>query len=116
MMTPQSPEPSRRETTWMYSQGSPPVFLGDLHYYGVDYDTTETAQNIDTQQVGLYVLSGEYDWSATPAACAAPAKKVKGAGYTLMQRVGHFPMSENPGDFKKHLTPVLDDIAKKATA
>lgn len=110
MMAPQSPEPSKRETIWMYSQGAPPVFYGDLNYYGVDYDTTETAQDIDTSKVGLHVLSGEYDWSAHPEACEALHKKVTGSTYTLMRRMGHFPMSENPQEFKDYLKPVLDGI------
>lgn len=114
MMAPQSPEPNKRETIWMYSQGAPPVFYGDLYYYGVDYDTTETAQDIDTQRVGLHILSGEYDWSAHPEACQALHKKVKGSSYSLMQEVGHFPMSENPEKFKTYLLPLLEDIRSKS--
>lgn len=110
MMAPQSPESSKRETIWMYSQGAPPVFYGDLYYYGVDYDTTATAQNIDTSQVGLHILSGEYDWSAYPEACQALHEKVKGSTYTLMRRMGHFPMSENPSEFKDYLMPALERI------
>ncbi len=110
MMAPQSPEPNKRETIWMYSQGAPPVFYGDLYYYGIDYDTTGTAQNIDTNQVALYVLSGEYDWSAHPEACRALHEEVDGSTYTLMEKVGHFPMSENPAMFKSYIMPVLDEI------
>jgi pimeloyl-ACP methyl ester carboxylesterase len=115
MMAPQSPEPSKRETIWMYSQGAPPVFYGDLNYYGVDYDTTGTAQDIDTSKVGLHVLSGEYDWSAYPGACEALSRKVEGSTYTLMRRMGHFPMSENPEEFKGYLMPVLERIRGTST-
>ena len=74
---------------------------------------TETAQDIDTGQVGFYVLSGEYDWSAYPEAREALARKVKGSQYTLMRRMGHFSMSENPVEFTDYLRPVLDEIRSR---
>jgi hypothetical protein len=27
-----------------------------------------------------------------------------------MREIGHFPMSENPAQFRKYLAPVLDEI------
>ena len=62
----------------------------------------------------LYVLSGDYDWSAYPAASKALADAVPGATYTLMEGMGHFPMSEDPAQFKKYLLPVLADIEKRS--
>lgn len=100
----------------MYSQGAPPVFYGDLNYYGVDYDTTETARNIDTEKIPLYILSGEYDWSATPEKCMALHEQVKGSTYTKMEEMGHFPMSENPDKFKTYIVPVLEEIRAKNPA
>jgi pimeloyl-ACP methyl ester carboxylesterase len=41
---------------------------------------------------------------------------VPGATYTLMEGMGHFPMSEDPAKFKQYITPVLDDIAAKSVA
>jgi pimeloyl-ACP methyl ester carboxylesterase len=111
MMAPQSPEQFKRETIWMYSQGAPPVFVGDLNFYGIEHDLTETAQDIDTSRIALYVLGGTYDWSATPQDCKALADKVKGSSFVQMEEVGHFPMSENPDRFKSYLMPVLDEIA-----
>jgi pimeloyl-ACP methyl ester carboxylesterase len=73
----------------------------------------QTARNIDTHKCALYVLSGEYDWSAYPAAAKALADAVPGASYTLMQGMGHFPMSEDPVQFKKYLMPVLAEIQSK---
>ena len=35
---------------------------------------------------------------------------IDGAELTIMEKMGHFPMSENPEAFKKHLTPVLEKI------
>lgn len=116
LCSPNAPEQRVRETVWMYSQGAPVVFAGDLNYYGIEHDLRETAHNIDTSKCMLYVLSGDYDWSAHPAASKELADKVKGATYTLMEGMGHFPMSEDPENFKKYITPVLDDIAAKSVA
>ena len=114
LCSPNAPEQRVRETVWMYSQGAPVAFAGDLNYYGVEHDLRETAQNIDTSQCMLYVLSGDYDWSAYPAAAQELANKVPGATYTLMEGMGHFPMSEDPAKFKSYITPVLDDIVEKS--
>ena len=110
LCSPHAPEECVRETVWTYSQGAPPVFKGDLNYYSFEHDLRETAKNIDTRKCALYVLSGAYDWSAYPAASKALADAVPGAQYTLMEGMGHFPMSEDPAQFKKYLMPVLAEI------
>ena len=107
---PGSPEALRRETAWIYSQGAPAVFKGDLHYYTVEHDLSAIADRIDTTKTALYVLTGEYDWSSTPAAGKALAARVPGATFRLMPGLGHFPMSENPARFREHILPVLDEI------
>ena len=114
LVSPNAPEERARETVWMYSQGAPAVFAGDLNYYGIEHDLRETAQNIDTEQCMLYVLSGDYDWSAYPEASKELADKVPGATYTLMEGMGHFPMSEDPANFKSYILPVLEDILSKS--
>jgi pimeloyl-ACP methyl ester carboxylesterase len=110
---PGSPEALRRETAWIYSQGAPAVFKGDLHYDTVDHDLTGVAATIDTKKTALYVLTGEYDWSSTPAAGQALAAAVPGATFQVMPGVGHFPMSENPVRFRDYLLPVLDEIRSR---
>jgi pimeloyl-ACP methyl ester carboxylesterase len=107
---PQSPEARRRETAWIYSQGAPGVFKGDLHYYNVDHDLADLAPTIDTTVTPLYVLTGEYDWSSTPAMGQALAAAVPGATFRAMPDLGHFPMCENPARFREHILPVLDEI------
>ena len=114
LCSPFAPEERVRETIWMYSQGAPVVFVGDLNYYGKEHDLRETAKNIDTTKCMLYVLSADYDWSAYPAACQELADKVPGAKYTLMEGMGHFPMSEDPVKFKQYITPVLDEIERNS--
>jgi pimeloyl-ACP methyl ester carboxylesterase len=110
LMSPTSPESLRRETAWVYSQGAPPVFKGDLYYFSVDHDLTRTAHEIDTEKTPVYLLTGEYDWAATPAMSEALAKEIKGAHYRTMERLGHFPMSEHPERFLEYVRPVLDEI------
>jgi pimeloyl-ACP methyl ester carboxylesterase len=113
LTAPQSPEPFRRETIWVYSQGAPPVFKGDLHYYAVEHDLTETAHRIDTSKVGVYLFGGEYDWSATPSDVKALADRIPGARFVELKGVGHFPMSENPEAFLRALRPVLQEILER---
>jgi len=111
LTAPQSPERFRQETIWIYSQGAPPVFKGDLYYYAVEHDLTGKAADIDTRKVSVYLLGGEYDWSASPADVKALADAIPGTRFAEMKGVGHFPMCENPETFKRYLGPVLDDIA-----
>ena len=75
--SPKSPEPHRRETVWVYSQGAPQVFQGDLDYYLGEHDLT-------WHQLGaalLYerILAGDRAEKANPnghsSATAAAARK-----------------------------------------
>ncbi len=111
LMAPTSPSADRWETLWHYSQGGPGVFIGDLVYYLADGDM----RNLDlsplaAQACPLYLLTGEYDLSATPALTAELARQVKAAHFEVMPGLGHFPMSEAPERFLGHLRPVLARI------
>jgi pimeloyl-ACP methyl ester carboxylesterase len=110
LMAPQSPEPLRRETVWAYSSGWPPAFLGDLYYYLVDHDLTDEAAAIDTVRIGVHLLTGEYDASATIEHGQAAHDAIAGSTFAVMDGVGHFPMAENPEAFLAHLLPVLEGI------
>jgi pimeloyl-ACP methyl ester carboxylesterase len=111
LMAPTSPENLRRETAWVYSQGAPPVFKGDLYYYSVEHDLTDRAERIDTSMCAVHILCGEYDWSSTPAMARDLAGQIPGATYADMPRLGHFPMSENPELFLEYIRPVLAKIS-----
>jgi pimeloyl-ACP methyl ester carboxylesterase len=111
LMAPTSPKAYRKETSFVYASGWPPVFLGDLHYYVQDYDLTDSAHEIDTNEVGVHILSGEYDYSGTSELGQAASAAIKGSTWAEMKGVGHFPMSENPEAFKAYLLPILDRIA-----
>jgi pimeloyl-ACP methyl ester carboxylesterase len=110
LMSPTSPEQRRRETVFVYSQGWPPAFLGDLYYYIEDHDLREEAAGIDTSRCPVYLLSGEYDYSGTPIHGRAAHDAIPGSTWQVMQGVGHFPMSENPDTLLEYLLPILDRI------
>ncbi len=112
LIAPQSPQEYRHETLWQYMQGGPGVFKGDLYFYRVDSDLRGKLGGIDTSRCPLYLLTGEYDFSCMPEDTLRTAKAIAGAKVTVMQEVGHFPMSENPAQFRKYLLPVLEEIAK----
>lgn len=111
LMSPTSPEASRRETTWCYSQGAPPVFKGDLDYYSTEYDLRGKAAAIDPSRIPLYLFTGAYDWSVWPEKTEELVREVPGARFERMENMGHFPMSENPTLFLEILLPVLNEIA-----
>ncbi len=110
LCSPTSPEAYVKEVSHVYAAGWPPAFLGDLHYYMVDYDLRERAGDIDTEQVAIHILNGEYDYSGTVSRGRAAHEAIAGSTHTEMVGVGHFPMQENPVAFARYLHPVLDRI------
>lgn len=110
LMAPQSPKALRRETGFVYASGWPQSFLGDLHYYGMEFDLTEGAQDIDTSEIGVHLMSGEYDYSGSSELGKQAHQAIAGSTWVEMKGVGHFPMSENPKIFAKYLLPILDQI------
>jgi pimeloyl-ACP methyl ester carboxylesterase len=71
---------------------------------------------IDTTATPLYMLNGEYDYSCTPEDSMRTAAKIPGAKLTIMKGMGHFPMSEDPVQFRQYILPVLKEIYEKETA
>jgi pimeloyl-ACP methyl ester carboxylesterase len=111
VMAPRSPVEERWETMWHYMQGGPGVFMGDLHYYFEDGDLRNGGtRGLDVAQCPIYLLSGEYDPSATPEMGEALAKEIGATHFEVMKDMGHFPMSENPELFRTYLLPVLSEI------
>lgn len=113
LCAPQSPEPRRRENWWYYSQSGPGVYEGDIHFYSTDHDAREAIRGIDTGQCPVFLLTGEYDYSATPDMTRAVAEAIPGAEFVLMTEIGHFPMVENPERFRGYLMPVLERLAER---
>jgi pimeloyl-ACP methyl ester carboxylesterase len=109
LIAPQSPAESRWDTLWMYMQGGPGVFRGDLHFYRAE-DFRARVATIGTPGCPLYLLTGEYDFSCTPEDTHRTAKALPGVSVTVMTEMGHFPMSENPARFRRYILPVLAEI------
>jgi pimeloyl-ACP methyl ester carboxylesterase len=82
-----------------------------LNYYLEDYDLTALAGEIDTNRVGVHILSAEYDCSGTAELGQAAHQAIAGSSFQEMKNVGHFPMSENPKAFLQYFLPILDSIA-----
>lgn len=111
LCAPSSPEAAKRENWWYYSQGGPGVYAGDVHYYSFDWDAREDVKRIDTRQCKVSLLTGEYDYSCTPAMTEAVAKAIPGARLAIMKGMGHFPMIENYPGFRPFLLPELEFMA-----
>ena len=111
LIGPLAPEADRWETLWHYMLSGPGVFKGDLFFYKIDGDMRGRLGGIDTGQCPLYLLSGEYDYSCTPQDTRELVQRIPGAQLTIMQGIGHFPMSEDPQGFLRYLRPVLEQIA-----
>lgn len=114
LVGPQSPEADRWETLWHYMQGGPGVFKGDLFFYTKDGDIRERVGEIDTRRCPLYLLSGEYDYSCSPDDTRDLARRIAGTQATIMEGLGHFPMSEDPAKFLTYLRPVLQEIRERS--
>jgi pimeloyl-ACP methyl ester carboxylesterase len=110
LIAPQSPRETRWETLWGYAQGGPGVFRGDLYFYRAEGDLRGKVDAIDTRRCPLYLLTGEYDFSCTPDDTQRTADAIKGARFSVMKGLGHFPMSEHPAKFRGYLLPILDEI------
>ena len=110
LIAPQSPDAERWETLWHYMQSGPGIFKGDLHFYMIDSDIRDRLGGIDTQLCPVYMLTGEYDYSCSPEHTRQAAARIEGAKVTIMDALGHFPMSENPEKFREYLLPVLAEI------
>ena len=70
------------------------------------HNSSSAASDVYKRQL----LTGEYDYSATPEETKSLADTI-GIEMIKMKNVGHFPMSENPKEFLKYLHPVLNKIS-----
>jgi len=114
LIAPQSPEEFRWETLWGYLSSGPGIFKGDLYFYRQDSDYRDRSPKIDTSVCPMYLLTGEYDFSCTPKDTIRTGHSIVGSEVTIMEKLGHFPMSENPNLFRTYLLPVLKKIRAAA--
>ena len=114
LVAPQSPTAGVQETLWQYRQSGPGVFKGDLWFYRNETGIGAQVATIDTASCPLYLLTGEYDFSCTPEDTQRTAARIPGVQLQIMKELGHFPMSENPAQFRRYLLPVVAAIRAEA--
>ena len=107
---PMSPEAGKRENWWYYAQSGPGVYGGDVHFYCYDWDAWDDLERIDTARCKVALLSGEYDYSATPQMTEDVHKAIPGSWFQLMPEMGHFPMVENYAGFRPYLLAALGHL------
>jgi len=110
IMSPLSPQAERRRSSWIYAQGAPGIYPGDLAFYSDEFDGAVTAPKIDGSRTRTVLLSGDYDYSATPADGAKLAELIPGSLHLTMEGLGHFPMCEHPDYFRTYLSRALTFI------
>ncbi|HEU5035574.1 MAG TPA: alpha/beta hydrolase [Nocardioides sp.] len=108
LVGPSAPAADRWETLWHYMQGGPGVFKGDLYFYAGEGDIRDTVSAIDIDRCPVFLLSGEYDYSATPDDTHAVAEAIGTDEVQIMSGMGHFPMSEDPERFLGYFRPTLE--------
>ena len=69
----------RWESLWHYMQGGPGVFKGDLFFYTIDGDIRGRLGGIDTSKIPVYMLTGEYDYSGSPADTEGSRRRISTA-------------------------------------
>lgn len=110
MMSPTAPLANRQLIWHLYSAQAYGIFHGDLDMYFGGWDGRSRMSSIDTKKCPVYMLTGEYDWSNTPAMGQATCDKITGGKHQAMKGVGHFPATENPKVFVGYLLEAVKHI------
>jgi len=110
LMAPSSPTRDRTVAAFIYSQGGPGIYDGDLMFYSDEFDGEEVARRINGKRTPTYFLTGRYDYSATVEDARRLAGWIEGSTVIEMSDLGHFPMVESPERFAFYFRPVLDAL------
>nr|WP_325249092.1 alpha/beta hydrolase [Amylibacter sp.] len=113
-ISPYAPESERWNTLWMFMTSGPGVFRGDLSFYTEDDSLIGRLNRIETAQTPVHLLVGAYDLTCTPEDAKRTADAIAGASLTVMDELGHFPMSEHPEGFRPYFLDALERM-KPAT-
>jgi pimeloyl-ACP methyl ester carboxylesterase len=114
LLSPTTPREGHNDATWVYSQSAPGVYDGDLAFYSDDFDAHAHTAGIDAGRTPLWLLTGDYDYSATPADSRSVAREIPGAQFVEMQGMGHFPMVEDPKALSRYLAQPLQQLRDHA--
>lgn len=110
LLGPRSPADLRRRAAYIYSQGAPGIYDGDLAFYSDEYDGEQIAKRIDGKATAVWLLIGHYDFSATVDDAYQLAAWIENAQVIEMPKLGHFPMTENPTELLRYLRPVFASL------
>jgi pimeloyl-ACP methyl ester carboxylesterase len=114
LLSPLSPLWRRNQARWIYSQGAPSVYDGDLAFYSDEFKAFNHTAQIDTKKTPLWLLTGDYDYSASPRETQRVANEIPGAVFQAMPGFGHFPMTEDPHRLiQTHLGPILSQLRQQ---
>ena len=116
LLSPTSPTAGRDYATWIYSQGAPGVYDGDLAFYSDEYNAHAHTARVDTARTPLWLFTGDYDYSATPQDSARIAQEIPGAHFQTLNGFGHFPMVEHPDGLLPLIQPALNQLLRKSTS
>src|SRR5690606_13473300 len=103
LMGPAASLQARRDAAWIYSQGGFRTYADDLHFYSEDFDASVHLQGLRADRFGIALLTGAYDYSASPDDTRLVAQMIPGARFTVMPELGHFPMVEDPARLMAYL-------------
>lgn len=110
LIAPGAPASMRDLILRTYAQGGHRTFAGDIDFYSGGWDGRGILGSIDTDVCPVVMMTGEYDYSCTPAMSEATARGIPGAHFWPMPGLGHFPLCEHPEAFQPHLRRALDLI------
>lgn len=106
-ISPYAPAEERWNTLWMFMSSGPGVFRGDLWFYTRDESLIDRLRQIDTARTPVHILVGAYDLTCTPEDAERTAAAIPGATVSVMDELGHFPMSEHPAGFRPFFVDAL---------
>lgn len=114
LLSPFIPAGQRDEAAWIYSQAAHGIYSGDLHFYSEEFDGETVGLSLSGTDVPIHLLTGEFDYSASPDDTRRIAGLIKGSVFKTMPGLGHFPMIEHPDYFRGFLLAELRDIRRRA--
>ena len=107
-ISPYAPVEERWNTLWMFMTSGPGVFRGDLSFYTKDKSLIPLLGQINTAQTPVHFLVGAYDLTCTPEDAQRTANAIEGSTLSVMDELGHFPMSEHPEGFRPFFLDALE--------
>lgn len=114
LLGPRSPERFRDEACWIYSQAGFGIYAGDLAFYSDEFDGAAIAGQLAARTgMPIHLLTGAYDYSASPDNTRQLAEAIGHATFVSMPGLGHFPMIEHPDFFRGYLMAALEDIRQR---